>query len=161
VADAIEFGHKAVIEIVGMIDELVQKAGRPKVGDMHAPDAGFVDSIRARVSDKIREVKGKPGKADRADAVAQILEDLIAEMAPHNKDANASYAQIVAQKDHARKIRAVFSEVEEHATREAILSGVRPDGRKFNEIRPISCEVGVLPRVHGSAVFSRGETQSM
>src|SRR5262249_14386230 len=58
VGDAIEFGHKVVIQIVGMIEELQQKAGKQKVGDMKLPDPGFVDSIRARVSDKIREVKG-------------------------------------------------------------------------------------------------------
>jgi polyribonucleotide nucleotidyltransferase len=161
VADAIEFGHKAVIEIVGMIEELQSKVGREKVGDTHLPEAGFVDSIRARVADKIREVKGRPGKADRSDAVAKILEDLINEMAPPIKDPNASYTAITAQREHAKKIRNIFSEVEEHATREAILSGVRPDGRGFGDIRPISCEVGVLPRVHGSAVFSRGETQAM
>src|SRR5580698_2054631 len=69
VADAIEFGHKAIIEIVGMIEELQGKAGREKVGDVKHPDAGFVDAIRARVTDKIREVKGKAGKSDRGEAV--------------------------------------------------------------------------------------------
>src|SRR5438477_7247237 len=66
-ADAIEFGHKAIVEIVGMIEELQSKAGRPKVGDVKLPDPGFVDAIRARVTDKIRDVKGKPGKSDRAE----------------------------------------------------------------------------------------------
>src|SRR5947207_3074504 len=59
-ADAIEFGHRAVVEIVGMIEELHQKVGKPKVGEIKPPDPGFVDAIRARVTDKIREVKGKP-----------------------------------------------------------------------------------------------------
>ncbi len=161
VADAIEFGHRAVIEIVGAIEELQQKAAREKVGDIKHPDPGFVDAIRARVTDKIREVKGKAGKSDRADAIKQILADLLAEMAPPITDMSASYGAIAAQKDRAKQIRAVFVEVEEQVTREAILAGVRPDGRRFDEIRPISCSVGVLPRVHGSAVFSRGETQSM
>jgi polyribonucleotide nucleotidyltransferase len=160
-ADAIEFGHKAIIEIVGMIEELQSKAGREKVGDMKLPEPGFVDAIRARVADKIREVKGKPGKHDRSDAVALILEDLIKEMAPPITDANASYQTILAQREKAKQIRNVFVEVEEQVTREAILNGVRPDGRGFHDIRPITCEVGVLPRVHGSAVFSRGETQAM
>jgi polyribonucleotide nucleotidyltransferase len=161
VADAIEFGHKAVIEIVGMIEELVSKVGKPKVGEIHQPDAGFVDAIRARVTDKIREVKGKAGKADRADAIINILEDLLVEMAPHVTDPNASYQTIVATREKHKQIRSIFVEVEEQVTREAILSGVRPDGRDYHSIRPISCEVGVLPRVHGSAVFTRGETQAM
>jgi polyribonucleotide nucleotidyltransferase len=161
VADAIEFGHKAVVEIVGMIEELQSKAGKPKVGDIKRPDAGFVDAIRARVTDKIREVKGKAGKGDRADAISQILTDLLAEMAPPVTDPNASYQTIIATKDKQKQIRSIFVEVEEQVTREAILSGVRPDGRDDHSIRPISCEVGVLPRVHGSAVFTRGETQAM
>jgi polyribonucleotide nucleotidyltransferase len=161
VADAIEFGHKVVVEIVSMIEELQSKAGHEKVGNVKAPDQGFVDAIRGRVADKIRDVKGKAGKQDRSDAVAQILEDLIVEMAPPVTDPNASYLSIMAQRDEVRKIRSVFAEVEEQATREAILTGVRPDGRGFGDIRPITCQVGVLPRVHGSAVFSRGETQSM
>jgi polyribonucleotide nucleotidyltransferase len=161
VADAIIFGHKAIIEIVGAIEELQKKLPREKVGDIKKPDAGFVDAIKARVSDKIREVKGRPGKQDRSDAVKQILVDLMAEMAPSITDPNASYQAILATKDKQKQIRAVFSEVEEQATREAILSGVRPDGRGAKDIRPISCQVGVLPRVHGSSLFSRGETQAM
>jgi polyribonucleotide nucleotidyltransferase len=162
VADAIEFAHKVIIEIVGMIEELQNKAPKKeKVGDIKQPDPGFVDAIRARVSDKIREVKGKPGKHDRGDAVKQILDELIAEMAPPVTDPNASYASIVEQKGQQKIIRNIFGEVEEQVTREAILAGVRPDGRGYKDIRPISCEVGVLPRVHGSAVFTRGETQAM
>jgi polyribonucleotide nucleotidyltransferase len=161
VADAIEFGHKAVVEIVGAIEELQKKVGREKVGNIKQPDEAFVNDIKKRVTDKIREVKGKAGKSDRSDAVKQILNDLIAEMAPNVTDANASYQTILASRDKQKQIRNVFSEVEEHVTRQAILAGVRPDGRDFTTIRPITCQVGVLPRVHGSAIFSRGETQAL
>jgi polyribonucleotide nucleotidyltransferase len=161
VADAIEFGHAAVVEIVGMIEELMAKVPREKVGDIKKPDAALVDAVRARVTDKIREVKGQPGKSDRSEAVKKILSDLIAEMAPAVTDVNASYFTILATKDKQKQIRAVFSEVEEQVTREAILAGVRPDGRDYESIRPIWSQVGVLPQVHGSAVFSRGETQAM
>jgi polyribonucleotide nucleotidyltransferase len=161
VADAIEFAHKAIIEIVGMIEELQSKAGKPKTGDIKQPDPGFVDAIRARVTDKIRDVKGKAGKQDRAEAIVQIRDELLAEMAPAITDPNAGYAAILANRDKQKQIKAIFVEVEEQVTREAILNGVRPDGRDYHSIRPISCEVGVLPRVHGSAVFTRGETQAM
>ncbi len=161
VADAIEFGHKVVVEICGMIEELMQKAGQPKVGDVKQPDAALVDLIKSKVTNKIREVKGKPGKADRNEAVALIQKELIAELAPAVDINSGSYGAILAQKDKAKQIKTVFSEVEEHATRLAILDGVRPDGRDYTTIRPINITVGVLPRVHGSAVFSRGETQSM
>jgi polyribonucleotide nucleotidyltransferase len=161
VADAIEFGHRAVIEIVGMIEELASKGGKQKVGEIKQPDAGFVDAIRARVTDKIRQVKGKAGKDDRADAISAIMDELLAEMAPAVTDPNASYQTILATREKQKQIRGIFVEVEEQVTREAIISGVRPDGRDYHSIRPITCEVGVLPRVHGSAVFSRGETQAM
>jgi polyribonucleotide nucleotidyltransferase len=161
IADAIEFGHNAVIQIVDMIEELQRKVPKEKVGVVKQPDVGFADAIRARVTDRIREVKGKPGKSDRSDAVKQILDDLIKEMAPNNTDPNASYQSILATRDKQKQLRQVFVDVEEQVTRETILAGVRPDGRDFKTIRPISCQVGVLPRVHGSAVFSRGETQAM
>src|SRR5205085_5420479 len=72
VADAIEFGHKAIVEIVGMVEELQKKLPKEKVGDIKAPDADFVADIKKRVASKIKEVKGKPGKSDRNDAVAEI-----------------------------------------------------------------------------------------
>src|SRR6185437_7205807 len=160
-ADAIEFGHHAIIEIVGMIEELQKKAGREKVGSAKLLDPGLLDAVRTRVEDKIREVKGKPGKSDRSDAVRQVMEDLITSMAPAVTDPNASYLSLTQQRDEVRKLRQAFVEVEEQVTRETILSGVRPDGRGFKDIRPISIEVGLIPRVHGSALFSRGETQSL
>ncbi len=161
VAEAIEFGHKYVIEIVGMIKELVAKCGREKVGDLKTIEPGLIDAITARVGDRIREVKGRPGKHDRAEAVAQIRDELVAEMAPPVTDPNASYLSILQQKEDARRIRLAFAEVEEQVTRETILAGTRPDGRGFEDIRPISSSVGILPRVHGSALFTRGETQAL
>src|SRR5687768_10671551 len=145
VADAIKFGHDQIVQIVGMIEELQKKVGREKVGDVKAPEPGFVDAIRARVSDKIREVKGKPGKQDRNDAVKLILENLLNELAPAVTDPNASYMAVLTQKTEAKKIRAVFGEIEEQVTREAILAGVRPDGRDNKSVRQIDCQVGVLP----------------
>jgi polyribonucleotide nucleotidyltransferase len=161
IADAIEFGHKAIIEIVAMIEELQAKCGQPKVGDTKAPDAGLLDAVRARVADKIKAVKGQPGKHDRSEKVAQIRDELLNELAPAVTDPNASYMSIMAQRAEAQKLRAAFAVVEEEATRAAILEGVRPDGRSFEDIRPISCAVDILPRLHGSAVFTRGETQAM
>ncbi|MFT3788388.1 MAG: polyribonucleotide nucleotidyltransferase [Tepidisphaeraceae bacterium] len=162
VADAIEFGHKAIIEIVGMIDELRTKVGAPeKKGNITLPEPGFVDAVRARVADKIKDAKGKPGKHDRGEAMKKIMDDLLAEFAPPVTDPNAGYMSIVAQQQNAKKIKNVFALVEEQVTRELILNGTRPDGRGAEDIRPIHCSVGVLPRVHGSSVFSRGETQAM
>jgi polyribonucleotide nucleotidyltransferase len=161
VAAAIEFGHKAVIEIVGMIEELVARAGKPKVGEVVQPDAALVEAVRNRIAEPIRQIKGKPGKADRADAIEKLMNDTLAELAPTPTDPAAPYSAFMAARQKQAQVRQLFVEVEEAVTRQAILAGVRPDGRSYTDIRPISCEVGVLPRVHGSAVFSRGETQSL
>ena len=161
VADAIEFGHRAVVEIVGMIEELQSKAAKPKVGDIKQPDAQLVEAVRSRATDKIREVKGKAGKQDRAEAVEAIRDQIMIELAPANTDPSASYQTLLALRERQKQIKGIFVEVEEQVTREAILNGVRPDGRDYRSIRQISCEVGILPRVHGSAVFTRGETQAM
>ena len=161
IADAIEFGHNAIIEICGMIEELAAKNPQEKKGDIKGPPAELVEKVKGKVADKIRAVKGQTGKHDRSEKIAQIRDELIAELAPANTDANASYLSLMAQKAEAGKIRAAFAAVEEQATRDAILAGVRPDGRGFEDIRPITCAVGILPRLHGSAMFQRGETQSM
>lgn len=161
VADAIEMGHKVVIEIVGMIEELVRQVGKPKVGTAYERDPALVEEVRRLVTGRIREVKGKAGKQGRAEAIAQIMEDAVSKLAPAPADASAPYSAIVAARERQGQVRAIFVEVEEQVTREAILKGVRPDGRDYTSIRPITCEVGVLPRVHGSAIFTRGETQSL
>lgn len=161
IADAIAFGHETIKVVVGMIEELQQQVGQDKVGEYHLPDPALAEEVKKKVAGKIRDAKGKPGKAERAAAVDQILADTLAEMAPTPTDPKAPYSEIVAAKQKATQIRQIFVEVEEWATREAILAGVRPDGRDYYTIRPVSCSVAVLPRVHGSAVFTRGETQAL
>ena len=116
VADAIEFGHRAVVEITGAIDELMKQCGKPKRGDVGPHDVAFTEEVRSKVSAKIREVKGRPGKTDRNAAVKAILAELLADMAPAVAEPHASYVQIVAQRERAKKVRVVFSEVEEAAT---------------------------------------------
>ncbi len=160
VADAIEFGHKAVVEIIGLIEELREKAGKPKVGDIFDHDAELRGKVRDFAAAKLKQAKGHPGKVDRNAAVKLIKSDTVGHLAPP-PPADAPYLEIIKNKDAARKIAGLFGEVEEEVTREMIVEGTRPDGRGPEDIRPISCEVDVLPRVHGSAVFTRGETQSM
>ena len=112
--------------------------------------------------DKIREVKGKPGKHDRSDAVKQILDDLLERAGPAgHRSERLVHGDRRRRRTRPRRSAASSPRSKSRSTREAILAGMRPDGRGYNDIRPITCEVGVLPRVHGSAVFSRGETQAL
>jgi polyribonucleotide nucleotidyltransferase len=160
IAAAIEYGHGVIKEIVGAIEELQEKAGQKKVGEPKQLDGKLLTAVRANVTDALRKIKGMSGKQDRAEAVEEVKAKLLIDLAPAAA-VDASYGAIVAQKEQAKKVKLAFAEVEEEVTREAILAGNRPDGRDFTTLRPISCEVGVLPRVHGSSVFTRGETQSM
>jgi len=133
-------------KIVGMIEELHKKVGREKVGEIKQPDAAFVDSIRSKVTDKIREVKGKPGKADRARCgQSNPGRPDQGKWRPRERSQRQLTRQSSPPRTSKKQIRAVFSEVEEKVTREAILAGIRPDGRDFKTIRPITCQVGVLP----------------
>ncbi len=161
VADAIEFGHKHVQEIVGMIEELQKKLPVQKVGNIREHDAALVQKVRDKVGGRIREAKGKPGKSDRSGVMKKLQEEMLNELAPAITDAAAPYSAYVNAKAMQGELRKIFSEVEEQVTREAILAGVRPDGRGYTDIRPLDCQVNVLPRVHGSAVFTRGETQAL
>ena len=161
IADAVVFGHETIKVIVGMIEELQQQVGQDKVGDYHLPDPKLVEEVKKKVLSKIRAAKGKPGKADRAAAVDKVLADTLEDMAPTPTDAKATYTEIMAAKAKASQIRKIFVDVEELATRQAILDGTRPDGRDYYTIRPVTCSVAVLPRVHGSAIFTRGETQAL
>ena len=162
-ADAIEFAHKAVVDIVGMIDELQAKVGKKKVGEGKPHDPALLADMKSKSDFEAQnrqrhQRQGRPQRRDQENSVDEV----IFELAPVPTDPGASgTARILAQKDKAKQIRAIFSEIEEEVTRHVILEGVRPDGRGFDDIRPITCAVDVLPRVHGSAVFTRGETQSM
>ena len=161
IADAIKFAHDAVVEICGMIEELMAKDPTEKKGGGKPVDPELLKKVKALTADKLRTVKGQPSKHDRKEFIAKVRDEAVLELAPKIDEATASYPQLLAQRGEIAKIRTAFYQVEEEVTRESILNGVRPDGRSFEDIRAISCNVGVLPRLHGSAVFSRGETQAM
>jgi polyribonucleotide nucleotidyltransferase len=144
-----------------MIDELAAKDPVAKIGGGKAPSAELIAKVREMTAGKIREVKGQPGKHDRKEFLAKVRDDMVKELTPALDENTASYPMIMAQRLEIGKIRNAFYQVEEEITRETILEGVRPDGRGLDDIRPISCSVGILPRIHGSAVFTRGETQAL
>jgi polyribonucleotide nucleotidyltransferase len=153
VLEAIEHGQTIIRQLVALQRDLMAKVGKPKECTLRSAPAELV-KIVAGYSDRLRQARQIPGKQDRNDAVhvikKEILEKLTAVDPATGKPANE--AGLVAN---------AFSQVEEKVVRELILSGVRPDGRDHTTIRPISGQVGVLPRTHGSAVFCRGETQAL
>ena len=162
VGDLIEFGHKAIVDICGLITELAEKAGAPEKRWDTKPtlDQELYETIRGKAEPLIREAKGEPGKQDRGDKIKAIRKEIVNELAPEPGE-DAPYTKLMAQKAKAKEISGLFKLIEKHVTRQLIIEGIRPDGRKADEIREITCEAGVIPRVHGSALFTRGETQSL
>ena len=147
---ALEAGHAAIRQIVAAIDALAREAGRTKLEVEYKPySAEFYREVEERIYVPLSEAMRIKGKLESYDRVDQVLEDLVASF---------------PEEDVQRRLeaKAVFKELKEKVLRDEVLErGRRLDGRRFDEIRPIWIEVGVLPRAHGSAVFTRGETQAL
>jgi polyribonucleotide nucleotidyltransferase len=150
IVQALEAGHAAIKRIVDAIDDLAREAGKPKL-QVQKKEIGhdFYREVEEKVFVPLSEAMRVRGKIESYDRVDQLLEDLIASLPDGEVERRVEAKQI-------------FKELKEKVLREEVLERhVRLDGRKFDEIRPIWSEVGVLPRTHGSAVFTRGETQAL
>jgi polyribonucleotide nucleotidyltransferase len=150
VVRALETAHAAIRQIVAAIDDLAKEVGRRKV-QVQKKEIGhdFYREVEEKVLVPLTEAMRIRGKLENYDRVDQVLEDLVASL-PEGE---------VERKLEAKQI---FKDLKEKVLREEVLThGVRLDGRKFDEVRPIWIETSVLPRTHGSAVFTRGETQAL
>src|SRR5690606_23549675 len=99
-------------------------------------------------------------KADRANAVSAAKKAFLEEHFPQPGE-EATYFQVQAWRTRRSQAKVAIHDLEEQVTRQIIRSGSRTDGRRADQLRSISCETGVLPQVHGSALFTRGETQAL
>ena len=147
---ALQAGHEAIREIVSTIDALAAAGGKPKL----AVEAPVIDDgVRREVEQQVLEPLSAAMRIrDKLENYAQVDQVLAALLASIPEDEGQR------RQDAAR----VFKELKEKVLRDEVLErGQRLDGRRFDQIRDIWSEVGVLPRVHGSAVFTRGETQAL
>ncbi len=149
---AILHAHAVIREIIELQQEFAQKVNTTKITYTPPANDGIYDRLKQNYYDALRSAKQTPGKQDRADAVRAVRERAVAEIIP---DPTAPGA-VTPQRFHT-----VWHHLEEVIVRDLILAGTRPDGRDRTSLRPISCETDLLPRVHGSALFQRGETQSL
>src|SRR6202522_3404632 len=152
VVDAIEFGHVEIKKICAAINELRSKAGKAK-RQVTPPefDETFFKGLEAKVGRRLADAldTAKHPKAESYELVRTLEKELVAEVP---EDDAASKAKL---KEYYEKLR-------ERIFRDQVIDHKRrPDGREFDQIREIWIEVGVLPRAHGSAVFTRGETQAL
>jgi polyribonucleotide nucleotidyltransferase len=150
--EALREAHRYVRQICELQLELFARLNVEKRQYEIPPDDGFVAQLNARYYDELRAAKQTPGKQARADAVAALRDRVTQELIPDPAAEGAISAGALAIAWHA---------LEEKVVRDLILAGTRPDGRDAKTLREINCWVDVLPRVHGSAVFQRGETQAL
>ena len=151
-ADAIAFAHTVIRDVISLQRELFEKV-QPKKDEFVAPEDDGVDArLQAGYFDELRLAKQTSGKQDRADAVAALKKRAQEDLIP---DPDAGDAI------DAKRFGAGWHDLEEKVVRDLILAGTRPDGRDGSTLRDIECHVDILPRTHGSAVFQRGETQSL
>jgi polyribonucleotide nucleotidyltransferase len=152
VVEAIEFGHEQVKKICAAINDLASRGGKPKREFPEvAFDEAYYKSLKAKVGEQLTDAldTSKYAKTQSYDKVHELYEKLAAELPEDDDEAKT-------------KLKHYFETLRERIFRDQVThKRRRPDARQFDEIRTISIEVGVLPRTHGSAIFTRGETQAL
>jgi polyribonucleotide nucleotidyltransferase len=150
IVEALEVAHRGIRELIAIQKELIAENPVPKM-DWQAPDAS--DEVRTRIitvgSGRVKDALALKDKSERYKAMADIREALKSELADELPDQDAQIGDVLALMEY------------EETRRQILEQGVRADGRKVDEIRPITSEVAVLPRTHGSALFTRGQTQAL
>ncbi|GAB4246989.1 MAG: polyribonucleotide nucleotidyltransferase [Thermoleophilia bacterium] len=151
----LEVAHEAIKKQVEVLRRWGQEAAAPKMEfEERVPDRLLMDKIKARFSGEILAAITKQEKQERSQAVAEIKQQVL-EAWPPGEDVEEPAA-------HIAELSRAFDAVEKEMIRRRIaVDKVRPDGRAAEEIRPLAVEVGVAPRVHGSGLFTRGQTQVM
>ena len=150
--EAVQESHKVIKEICELQQELFAKAEvQKKVYEIPESD-GIYDTLKSKYYDDLKSAQQTEGKHDRSDACSELKERVKAELIP-DPDADGALCP--------RAFGSAWHDLEQRVIRDLILAGTRPDGRDNKTIRPIECHVDVLPRVHGSAIFQRGETQAL
>lgn len=149
--EALKFAHEEIKKIVAIQNELAKECGRPK---MTPPESGIPENLSKEViefcRDKLAEIVAMPlSKQERSEKNKELIDWTI-------ENFKEKYP------DNESDIKKIIHDLEKELMRKRILDeGIRLDGRRCDEIRPISIELGILKRTHGSALFTRGETQSL
>ncbi len=147
---ALDFGHKEIKKIIELQKKIIQDWGKEKPEVEPEPmDPVLFEEVSRLALEKIKKANRTVDKSERQSLVDEMEESVMLELTEKFPESET-------------KIASILIELERKDIREMILrQGLRIDGRTSKEIRPISCEVGVLPRAHGSALFTRGQTQSL
>jgi polyribonucleotide nucleotidyltransferase len=147
---ALEFGRSEIKKIIAQEEVLVKRIGQPKIRvEAVSPDPALVQAVTELSLDKINEANNTLGKAQRQKILDELAEKVMVDLAEKFPEKEKEILKILVQLE------------KENMRKKILEQGKRVDGRSHSEIRTISCQVGLLPRTHGSALFTRGETQSL
>jgi polyribonucleotide nucleotidyltransferase len=154
ILDALDIAHSEIKKLCASIEELRQKAGKEKI-EIEPPtvDEETYESIKGSHGDKLDQATQIQAKLERQDAIDEVEAEVLEQYAPPTEDE-------LPDRERLAEVKAAFAKLEKDIIRRHIaVDKKRPDGRAQDEIRSIECEIDVAPRVHGSALFTRGETQ--
>lgn len=153
---ALELAHQAMQPCIDLQLELQQRVGKARIAvSIPERDEGLEQRIRTMAYERLQTVLALPGKLERQEGLEHLEQEVITALAP----AGEATPEIAKQ---VKTIKSIFHDMESQAMRWQVLeAGRRADGRAPTDIRPISGRVSLLPRAHGSALFTRGETQAL
>ncbi|MGF9711537.1 polyribonucleotide nucleotidyltransferase [Paenibacillus sp. JMULE4] len=151
--EAIMFGHDEIRKIVAIQEQFAAEVGKPKMEvKLHSVDAEVSQAVREFATARLIEAVKVPEKHARQDAIDAVNNDAIEHFA-------AVYAETPEKMADVKET--LYDIVKEEVRRLITHDKVRPDGRGLEEIRPIECDINLLPRTHGSGLFTRGQTQAL
>ena len=152
--DAIAFAHKAIASLCQLQLDFREQAAPEPYQYEAPPENPFLEMLRRDAYSRLRQAKQSDKKQDRHQAADELRAEFIERLFPEGAETNAE-GQTLAD------LKEAFYQVEHQVIRDLIIEGKRLDGRTPQDLRDVTCEASILPRVHGSAVFTRGETQSL
>ncbi len=152
VAEAVKKGHEVIKDICSMIEDLREKAGVEKEIIVAESSEELEKNLEDDLRDDLYQAWQITSKQQRTETIKEIITKA-EEKYCKNEDEEKNFDKALFKRS--------IEKLQDEIVKQLLLEGKRPDGRKYDEIRPISCEVDVLPRTHGSALFTRGETQAM
>lgn len=153
--EALLFGHEKIKELIAFQEKIVEACGKEKIEiPLFEIDTDLIAEISIRAKNEMEAAVSIPGKLERYGAIDDLIATVIEEYD------NKEYENEEIKADVMKQVGIILHDLEKDEVRRLITEEkIRPDGRKIDEIRPLDSQIDLLPRVHGSALFTRGETQ--
>lgn len=153
--NALMFGHEKIKELIAFQEQIVEAVGKEKIDvPLFTLDENIVSSVEAMAKEEMIKAISIPGKLERYAAIDELDAKVVESFE------EKEYATVEEHDKTIKQVKMVLGDLEKEEVRRLITEEkVRPDGRKVDEVRPLDAQVDLLPRVHGSAMFTRGETQ--